>query len=402
MRVSTSLIYTQSLRNMLQQQSEVIRTQQQLATGKQNLVPSDDPSTASRILDLNDALNKIGQYEENANFAVQRLGVEESILGSVENLLQRVRELTIQAGNLATLDPVSKVAIADEIRELNNELFNLVNTRDVNGEYLFSGYQTGTQPFTIDASGNYVYNGDQGQLELQIGENRKILTNDSGADVFQLIRNGNGSFITDNNIANTGNGVISTGSVLNPSAFLSDDYTIRFTSATTYEVDNNTTGAVNIIGAQAYTDGGSISFDGLEVSISGTPAVGDSFTVNASRNQSIMTTLRDLSSAITGTTSSPAGNAQYIQSIASALNNIDRGMENIIEVRTRVGARLNSIDAQRDDNDARKLQFTSVKSDIEDLDFAEAISRLTFQSTALQASQQTFARVQDLSLFDFI
>ncbi len=402
MRVSTSFIHTQNVRNMLQQQSDLIRTQQQLSSGKQNLVPSDDPSTASRILDLNDALNKIQQHEENASFAVQRLSVEESVLASAENLLQRVRELTVQAGNSAVLDVTAKEAIAEEITQLNEQLFDLVNTKDVNGEYLFSGFQTGTQPFTIDAAGNYIYNGDQGQLALQIGANRQVVTNDSGADVFQLIRNGNGSFITDNAATNTGNGLISTGSVQNPAAFLSNDYTIRFTSATTFEVDNNTTGAVNILGVQPYTEDALISFDGLEVAISQAPATGDSFTVNASRNQSVMTTLSDLVNNIRLSTDSFAGDAQYEQGIANALNNIDRSMDNIINIRTKVGARLNSIDAQKDDNDARQLQFTTVKSQIEDLDFAEAISRLTFQTTALQAAQQSFVRVQNLSLFNFL
>lgn len=402
MRVSTSFIYTQNVRNMLLQQTELVRTQQQLSSGKQNLLPSDDPSTASRILDLNDALNKIQQYDENSGFATQRLGVEESILASVENLLQRVRELAIQAGNTAVLDTTAKEAIAEEVTQLNEELFDLVNSKDVNGEYLFSGFQTGTQPFTIDAAGNYIYNGDQGQLALQIGTNRQVITNDSGADVFQLIRNGNGDFITDNTATNTGNGLISTGSVTTPAAFLSDDYTIRFTSATTFEVDNNTTGAVNIIGAQTYTDGASINFDGLEVAISQTPASGDTFTINASRNQSVMTTLRDLASSITSSANTTAGEAQYAQGIANALNNIDRGLDNIITTRTKVGARLNSIDVQKEDNDARQLQFTQVKSQIEDLDYAEAISRLTFQSTALQAAQQSFVRVQNLSLFNFI
>lgn len=402
MRVSTSFIHTQSVRNMLQQQTDVIRTQQQLATGKQNLVPSDDPSTASRILDLNDALNKLQQYGENSNFATQRLSVEESVLASVENLLQRVRELTVQAGNSAVLDVTAKEAIAEEITQLNEALFDLANTKDVNGEYLFSGFQTGTQPFTIDAAGNYIYNGDQGELALQIGDNRQVVTNDSGADVFQLIRNGNGSFITDNNAANTGNGLISTGSVQDPAAFLSDDYTIRFTSATTFEVDNNTTGAVNILGVQTYTEDALISFDGIEVAISQTPATGDSFSVNASRNQSIMTTLSELVNSIFSSQDSFSGDAQYAQGIATALNNIDRSMDNIINTRTKVGARLNSIDMQIEDNDARQVQFTSVKSQIEDLDYAEAISRLTFQSTALQASQQTFALVKDLNLFNFI
>lgn len=402
MRISTSLIHTQNVRNMQSQTSGLVRTQQQLSTGKQILNPSDDPGTASRILDLNDALNKITQHEDNASFAKQRLSVEEAALGSVENILQRVRELTVQAGNLAVLDQPAKVAIVEEINQLNNEIFDIANTKDANGEYLFAGFQSSTQPFTLDSAGNAIYNGDQGQLSLQIGSNRQIASNDSGADVFQLIRNGNGDFITDNASTNTGNGIITTGSVQNPAAFLSNDYSIRFTSATTFEVDNTTTGATNIIGSQTYTEEAVISFDGMEMSISQTPANGDTFSVNASRNQSIMNSLNELSNSILTSQDTEAGKAQYAQGIANALNNIDRSMDNIINIRTRVGARLNSIDVQQDDNDARKLQFTSVRSQIQDLDYAEAISRLTFQTTALQAAQQSFVQVRNLSLFNYI
>jgi len=402
MRVSTSFIHNQNVKSMLQQQSDLIKTQQQLASGKKNLSPSDDPSAAARILGLNDALNKITQHEENAVFATQRLSIEETTLASAENILQRVRELSIQAGNTATLDIPAREAIAQEIFELNEALFDLANIKDSNGEYLFSGFQSSTQPFTLDAAGNYIYNGDQGQLALQIGNNRQVLSNDSGADVFQLVRDGNGDFATDNDATNTGNGLISTGSVQNPATFLSDDYIIRFTSATTFEVDNVTTATANIIGSQTYVEGGSISFDGLEVAISRSPANGDVFNVDASRNQNVLTNLQDLVNVIRNSPDSFPGEAQYSQGIATAINNIDRSMENFINIRTKVGARLNSIDVQNNDNDARKLQFSSIRSQIEDLDFAEAISQLTFQTTALQAAQQSFVKVQGLSLFNFI
>ncbi len=90
------------------------------------------------------------------------------------------------------------------------------------------------------------------------------------------------------------------------------------------------------------------------------------------------------------------------QQFANALNNIDRAIENIIDVQTRVGGRMNSIDSQITENEGRELQLQQTRSDIEDLDFAEAISQLNFQSTALQAAQQSYVKIQGLSLFDFI
>ncbi len=354
MRVSTSLVFNQSVQNILGQQSKLVNTQNQLAAGTKILAPSDDPGAASRILDLNEAIAQITQHEENAVYATQRLGLEETTLDSVGNILQRIREIAVQAGNSAVYDSIPRQAMASEIRELQDEILDLANVKDANGEYIFAGFQSGVQPFTSDGLGNFTYNGDQGQLAIQIGSNRQVVANDSGAEVFQLIRNGNGDFSTDANTANTGYGVISTGSVQNPGAFLNNDYTIRFTSPTTFEVDNNTTGAVNIIGAQTYSDGGSITFDGIEVNISGSPATGDTFTVNTSRNQDVFTTIQQL---LTTVESAATANGNYDQGIGNALNNIDRVLDNIVDVRTSVGSRLNSIDSQADDNAARMLQL---------------------------------------------
>ena len=94
--------------------------------------------------------------------------------------------------------------------------------------------------------------------------------------------------------------------------------------------------------------------------------------------------------------------AQLSQQIGNTIANIAQGQENIINTRTGIGARLNSIDSQETQNFAQKNQLQKVRSDIVDLDYAEAISQLNFQMTALQAAQQSFAQVQKLSLFDFL
>jgi len=402
MRVSTSFLQSQGVQSILDQQSALSKLQDQLSSGKKILVPSDDPSGTSRITNLDEAIREIAQFNENANFAEQRLGLEEATLSSMENVLQRVRELALQAANTTTQSPETKFAIAEELRQKLNEVFDYANSKDINGEFLFSGFQSGTQAFTTDGAGNFTYNGDQGNLSMQIGRNRTVVANDNGADVFQLIRTGNGDFSVDNNAANIGNGIISTGSVQNPAVYQAQDFTIRFTGPTTYEVDNNTTAAVNIIGPQTFTEGAAITFNGIETSITGIPQTGDTFTVTASRNKDIFSTLYDLSEIVSNDSSSVAGSAQYSQGINSALNSIDRAMENILTVHTSIGGRLNSIESQAENNAAKKLQLQTVLSDIRDLDYAEAISKMTIQTTALQVAQQTFVKVQGLSLFNFI
>ncbi|MCK4710111.1 MAG: hypothetical protein KAU21_15945, partial [Gammaproteobacteria bacterium] len=143
-------------------------------------------------------------------------------------VLQRVRELTVQAGNIGTGDLQTRTAITSEIRQRIDELLNLANTRDVNGDYLFSGFKSRTQPFYTDGAGSYSYNGDQGQMQVKIGNTRQVTVSDSGADVFQKIRLGNGTFSVDQGLVNTGFGVITQGSVSSSTDYVAHDYMLQF------------------------------------------------------------------------------------------------------------------------------------------------------------------------------
>ena len=85
-----------------------------------------------------------------------------------------------------------------------------------------------------------------------------------------------------------------------------------------------------------------------------------------------------------------------------ALSDIDTALGSLLNLRAKVGARMNAIDDQKDANDAFDLAVTTVRSALEDLDYAEAISRFNQQLTALQAAQQSFIKIQDMSLFNFM
>jgi flagellar hook-associated protein 3 FlgL len=191
MRISTSLFYQQGLNAMLSQQSTLAKTQLQLSTGKRILTPSDDPSAAAKVLDLDKLIESTGQYQRNADTAQARLTIEESALSSAGDLLQRVRELAVQANN-DSLSAEDRNAIAVEVRQHLDGLLQIANTRDSNNEYLFAGYQTGTPPFSTDGVGNFTYAGDQGVRELQIGSTRYVSTGNSGDEVFMHVDDGAG------------------------------------------------------------------------------------------------------------------------------------------------------------------------------------------------------------------
>ena len=399
MRVSTASSFLRAIRDIQTQQVEIGNLQAQIGSGRKLIRPSDGPTESARAVDLNQALSRLEQFSRNRDFADQQLGLVEATLSSVNNVLQRVRELTIQANSSAQTDE-TRAIIRTEIEQRLNEILDLANTRDGNGDYLFSGSRGNTQAFSIGPTGT-VYNGDQSPRNLQISADRTIDISDSGFEVFQSIRNGNGTFLADINPANTGSGVISPGSVVDISAYQADDFRIVFTSPTTYDVINDST-ATTILAGQTYIDGGNINFNGVQVEISGELQTGDEFNVQASRNQDIFQTLTNLINTLNISPFDTADEARLQQGLQRALGDIDQAIGNVLEIRTTVGTRQNSIDSVSQESDSASLVLQQSLSEVQDLDLAEAISQLSFQTTTLEAIQATFSRVQQLNLFNFL
>ena len=300
MRVSTAQMFQQQVTAMLETQVEMARTEQQLATGKRLISAADDPAASLRSLQLGDRLTQNEQYLKNLGAAQSRLELEEGALASSVDVLQRVRDLAVQSRN-GSLGPGDLKAIEVEVRSSLEGLLSLANTQNANGEFLFSGYQVDTQPFSSNGAGGFAYHGDQGQQHLQVSEIRQIAAADNGADIFQ--------------------------------------------------------------GIDAAAGGKTSSFD----------------------------ILNDFADALA------AGSVS-----ADTLVDIDSATDRILSLRAEVGARLRAVDEQRATNESFGLVLEKERADLIDLDYTEAISRFNQQLLALQASQEVFAKVQGLTLFDYL
>ena len=224
MRISSSQLHAAAINTILSQQSALSNIQLQIATGRKILTPADDPAGAARVLRLSQSESVTGQYEKNSDIAESRLRQEEATLTSATDLIQRVRELTIQANNDSQSNE-TRPLIAAEIRQRFAELLSIANTRDANNEYLFSGFQSQIQAFTENPDGSITYNGDEGQRFVQIGISRQVATGDSGAEVFGLVGSGNGEFINRPHAFNTGSGVINSNTIFDAAAYVEGDYT---------------------------------------------------------------------------------------------------------------------------------------------------------------------------------
>lgn len=400
MRISSNTIFDSNVAAMGQQQSRLMQTQQQIASGKRLSSASTDPVAATRALDItqSDAINN--QQASSRAAARHTLSLAESTLQGVTTLLQDVRTAAVYAGN-GTLNSSDRATLATDLSGRLQELVGLANSTDGVGNYLFSGFQSKTQPF-VDTPAGMGYFGDDGQRLAQVSATRQMAASDSGADVFMRIRNGNGTFVTQATAGNSGSGVISAGAVVNPAALTGNNYSISFSMAagvSNYSVINTTTGLpVPGMTAQPYTSGQAIAFDGMRLDIQGAPASGDSFAVTPSSNESVFKTISNL----IATLNAPVVGSNLTNGLNRGINNLDNALGNVLTVRATLGLRLNEIDALQTTGEDMGLQLKQTLSQLQDVDYNKAISDLTQQQVTLQAAQKSFTQVANLSLFTYL
>lgn len=300
MRISTQQIFQPGVDSMRDLEVKLSQVQQQLATGQRVLTPADDPAAAVRVLDLGESIETYQQYQRNADALRGRLEQEESVLGSMTDLLQRVRELNVQ-GNNDTNNAEDRRAIATEIRESLDNMVQLLNTRDASGDYIFSGNRVREPAVVSNGAGGYQYNGDAGQRLVQVGPDRQV----------------------------------------------------------------------------AMGDPASSFYDNLPAAAGGT------------------TSITDILESLASSLEADSGNDDTLTDLSSA-------MDAISNVRAQIGARMNAVDAQTGTNDSAIVTLETNRSGLQDLDYAEAVSRLNLQIVALQAAQQSFIKIQGLSLFNYL
>lgn len=414
MRVSTTQINRQALNQLLDLQAQTAATQQQIASGRKYQSAADEPLASVRVERLNRELAVREQFQKNITLAQNELELEESTLEQATNILQRVRELTVQAGN-----PINGEAdrsfIAAEIETRMGELKDLLNTRLASGDYLFGGTVGGQPPFVIDAGGTVRYRGNEEQRAVQIDASVQIPVNDSGKRIFVDVpaRRSVADISPAQNNAPGGSAVLRQRAVADQEALdaLFPDALIVEFRPLTEDPDGLANFSVRrrsdqrpLEGLQnvRYEPGMTIDLAGVEVELSGQPRSGDRFVLQASREQDVLTTLAKLNDGLRRLPATGAADQPFQDLLADSLENLDNAMTSILEVRAEIGARLGVMESVDSLHEQVKLVSTELKSELQDVDFAEAISDLTLQSQVLQAAQQSFARLSQLTLFNAI
>lgn len=402
MRISTNMIFDNATTKMSELQSSSAKIQEQLSSGKRILTPSDDPVAAARVVQVSQSKSLNDQFTANRVSANNDLTTLESTLSNVTDTLQDARLLTVTGGNGA-LTATERSYLATQLEGHFSDLLGFANTQDSVGNYIFAGYHSTTQPYSPGGSGAS-YNGDSGIRELQVGQSRTMAVSIPGSQVFDQVRTGNGTFQVVGSSANKGTGLLSTGVVTDSSLISGDTFSLDFNVAggvTTYNVTNITTGSV-VSSNNTYKAGDDITVSGMTFNIKGSPASGDKFDIEPSRNESVFKTVKDLISALRSQDSSSAGNAKLMNALSGANQQLSNVLDNVLSTRAVVGSNQNALTKLDDAGSVTDEHYQSTLRDLQDVDYVKAISDLSKQQSTLQAAQQSFVKVSSLSLFDYL
>lgn len=396
MRVSTSMIYDKALVQMQAQSANLLKTQQQISSGRRILTPADDPIAAARSLEVRQSQAVNAQFLTNQKNADDRLRTVENRLTGVGEILQYARERAVQVGNAALSDEDLSY-IATDMRGQFEALLGLANSRDAQGDYVFAGFMTQTQPFA-GGFGAISYEGDDNQLGVQVSASRVMPVSFAGSDVFGSARLPDAPVSVIGARKNVGGATLSLSS-----SSVAPDQGIRYEvgfDGTDYSVTRRVPGMDDEVLAVVFDAGPpeSITFDdGVVLEIDGVPEAGDAFEVFVA-SRDIFANFAVFIDAI----ERPGAANVADGAVAFGLNTFDRGLESVLRVRAQIGSQLVEVDNLGNVGDDLNLQYASTLSRLEDLDLAEAISRLSQQQLFLEAAQQSFLRVTGLSLFNYL
>ena len=402
MKISSSYLYNRSLQNIQTAQSDVAKTREQIATGKSLVRPSDDTSKLRNIEMLESQVRKLDSFDRNAAYLEDRYGLEETVLSSASDILIRVKELAIQAAN-DTLSVADRDIIAVEVSSLRDEILSIANTRDVEGNYIFGGGKTDTQAFVkSNVTGKVSYQRDNRETSIAISNERALTKNRDGTTIFQTAPRQTQTF-TLNGLADDGKFNFKVGSAVIEFSISASDSVETVRSAIEQSLEfsgvSGTAQAVTEDGVTSY----SITLTGVNSNASnGVPVTATSpdsnpLTVALSESETQSVSFFDvLDDLVSGLSENKRGEIGRSVSELSALQ--ERLSINVGQV----GSSLNNLERQVDINASIRLRIDELLSTEKDLDYAKAVTQFNAEIVRLEATQASFAKISQLSLFEYL
>lgn len=430
-RLGTANAFDASLANLEVRQTALTNLQQQMTSGKKITSPSDDPTGAAQAERAMNRIARIATDQRALEAQKNSISAAEGTLGTITDALQNFRDLVVSAGNGSTT-PSDRVTIATQLKGLRDQVLNLANTLDSNGQPLFAALGSALKPFvgpqttapdytfkglpgpasssevtipsTLDGDAAFMFQPSRdGAFNLSVGNST---TADGAIPALRTLQAQKLTITDSTQIADNADAAAATAPLPGPAY---STIQLAFTSVTTDPVTGITTAAYSVNETPAVphpASGGSVNFKagnpftvslpGMQFEVAGTPAVGDTITLAPSGSifSALDTAIRDIGGAANKNAAS--------QAVTQALQNVDIGLSKVASVRGQAGDLLNRADRITSNNDQRNIVQEANRSRAEDMDMIKGVSDFQNQQTGYQAALQSYAQVKKLSLFNFI
>jgi flagellar hook-associated protein 3 FlgL len=414
MRISSNEFLLGSLNDLLAQQQNVNKLNREIATGQTMLDATDDPGGAGQVVGLANQLGYLSYDTANGQTATQTLQNGVSTLQQVTNLLVQLRQTATAAANGTNTETDRQTSIATAQTVLQ-QLVQLANTQGPNGGYLFAGSKSNAPAFATQPNGQVVFNGDANTNTIAIAPSINIPSTISGQSIFMSVPAGANGVATSANAANSGSAYATVGGVTSVSqvtaaALAGTQYDISF-SATgpnlAYQVTSGTgapgsagyNATSGVVASGSYAAGGDIAVGGIDVSLNGSPAAGDSFAVQPGATSSLFQTVQGLIAALQLPRGTAAQSTLAQQALENVIANITGAQTNVLAAQATLGASLSEIQSVGSQTNALSANASGQMSDLQSANLPQVIANYSESLTALQAAQLAFAKVQNLTLF---
>ena len=401
MRITTNMVYDRNISSLNGANERLSTAYEQLMTGNKFKTAGEDPSGMSQKLALTKEIDLFKQYGVNGSLLENSLGHEETVLTALNTAMTSAQTL-IQKANDSAVGYEDRQAIASELEGLQKQMFDLMNSKNSQGEYIFGGNQTKTQPFIQDASGNYVFQGDTGQRNIQVSPTVQIPANDSGFNLFEIVptrrTSSAGSANIQVGVADQGHFDSFYRNNYDPS-LASNQYTVNTIAGTpdTYEIRD---GGGALLQSGDYVAGNKIPFNGLELTLS-LPAGGaaQNFVLDPPQNNNILDGMSDFITALRDPNITPD---TFQLKVADATAHMENALLNVDQGLGEIGGRMNGLEQVMGSNEGLSTLNQQARAKVSEADLYEVIATLSKEDAALSATQLSFSKISKLTLFDYI
>ncbi len=403
MRVTTNMSYQSSMRALQKASERLDKASEQMTTGDKFATAGEDPTGMAQKLSLTSKITAFQQYSVNGSLLDSSLTLEGTILDSVTTNLQSAYTLTQKSVNGAMSDS-DKKSIASELEQLQTQLYDLMNSKNADGEYIFGGNQSQTQPFVKNDVGDYEFKGDTGQRMIQVAPSVQIAANDSGLSVFQQVatrRTVSSATATDLTIG------VSSQSEFD--SFFRNQYDFKIPANNQYTISTTASpDQYQITGKNGYTQTGdyipgeAINFNGVSLTMTAAAGSGPAqqFTLDAPANDNVLNSLNKMIEALKN--SSALTEEEWTSTVANVQTHINNTLDRVGITQGAVGGRQNNLDQVLTSNASLEVIATEARANVAEIDIYEAISNVSQQENALTMAQQAFSKVHSSTLFDYL